>query len=317
MNPSPVRIARTFPALRETVFKAWSSADHVKHWFAPSGYTVPHARVQMHVGGPFEVCMRAPDGTDYWTRGTFMEVSPVDRLVLELYAEDAHGHRFFRAQTEVTFADAIGGTRMNVVQNYTVFDPNAAAMIAGAPVGWGQTLERLDAEVARMEGRGDVARSVVHSMFHIERTYDAPLHRVFEAFSTETGKAKWFSGTDGQWEELERHMDFRVGGTERAKGRWEGGVVSTFDAIYHDIIPNERIVYTYEMHLDDHKISVSLATVQFKRVDDGHTTLKISEQGAFLDGYDDAGSREIGTGELLDRLNLSLKGRTMSGVGMS
>jgi hypothetical protein len=37
------------------------------------------------------------------------------------------------------------------------------------------------------------------------------------------------------------------------------------------------------------------------------TTLKVTEQGAFLDGYDDAGSREHGTGFLLDALGKSLQ----------
>ena len=60
---------------------------------------------------------------------------------------------------------------------------------------------------------------------------------------------KWFVGTPGRWEMLERHMDVRVGGSERLKGRWAGGAVSTFDATYHDVIPNERLVYSYAMHL--------------------------------------------------------------------
>jgi hypothetical protein len=59
------------------------------------------------------------------------------------------------------------------------------------------------------------------------------------------------------------------------------------------------------MHLNDRKISVSLATMQLK-ADGARTTLKVSEQGAFLDGYDDAGSRERGTGFLLDALGRSL-----------
>jgi uncharacterized protein YndB with AHSA1/START domain len=102
-------------------------------------------------------------------------------------------------------------------------------------------------------------------------------------------------------------MDFRVGGRERLKGRWEGGAVSTFDAIYHDIVPNERVVYTYEMYQDDTKISVSLATLQLRPSGARRTTLAVTEQGAFLDGYDDAGSRERGTGMLLDRLGASLR----------
>jgi uncharacterized protein YndB with AHSA1/START domain len=83
-------------------------------------------------------------------------------------------------------------------------------------------------------------------------------------------------------------------------------VVSTFDATYQDVIPNERLVYSYVMHLDDKKISVSLATMQLK-AQGGKTTLMVTEQGAFLDGYDDAGSRERGTAHLLDALGASLK----------
>jgi hypothetical protein len=37
------------------------------------------------------------------------------------------------------------------------------------------------------------------------------------------------------------------------------------------------------------------------------TTLKVTEQGAFLDGYDDDGSRERGTGFLLDEIGASLR----------
>lgn len=60
-----------------------------------------------------------------------------------------------------------------------------------------------------------------------------------------------------------------------------------------------------EMHLDDRKISVSVATLQLA-ADGNRTRLMLTEQGAFLDGYDDAGSREHGTRELLDTLGRTL-----------
>jgi uncharacterized protein YndB with AHSA1/START domain len=101
-------------------------------------------------------------------------------------------------------------------------------------------------------------------------------------------------------------MDVRPGGREHVKGRWETGVVSTFDAVYHDVVADERIVYAYEMHLDDRKISVSLATLELKPAGTD-TRLVMTEQGAFLDGYDDAGSREHGSNFLLDALGNSLK----------
>ena len=304
--PPPVRISRTLHAPRELVFKAWSSAEHVKRWFAPTGFTVPEAKVQMQVGGPFEVCMRAPDGDEHWVRGTFAEVAPNERLVLDLVVYDDKRNPLFRAFTEAKFTDALGGTRLEVTQGYTVIDPKAAWMVEGAPLGWSQTLDKLSAEVTHMWLSGSADRNVVHAAFTLERIYDAPVERVYLALSNEAAKAKWFGGSDGQWRQIERSMDFRVGGRERLKGRWESGIVSTFDAVYHDIVPNERVVYTYEMHLDDRKISVSLATMQIAPAGPGRATLKVTEQGAFLDGFDDAGSRERGTGFLLDKLGESL-----------
>ena len=103
-------------------------------------------------------------------------------------------------------------------------------------------------------------------------------------------------------------MDVRPGGTERLKGRWESGVVSTFDAVYHDVVPDERLIYSYQMHLDDKKISVSLATIELRARRQARPRRTVTEQGAFLDGYDDAGSREHGTGLLLDALGRSLLG---------
>ena len=303
----PLRLSRVLHARRETVFKAWSSAEHVKRWFCPETFTIPEAKVEPQVGGPFEICMRSPAGEAHWIRGTFVEVTPHTRLAIDMHIADSAGKKLFRAYTEVEFSDALGGTRMDVVQTYTPIDPSAAWMVAGAAEGWRTTLDKLEKEVVRMQGGAETGlRSVVHATFHLERSYDAPVARVWKALTDEAAKKKWFGGTPGSWELLERHMDVRVGGSERVKGRWEGGVVSTFDATYHDVIPNERLVYSYEMHLNDKKISVSLATMQLK-AEGGKTTLKVTEQGAFLDGYDDAGSREHGTGHLLDALGASLE----------
>jgi uncharacterized protein YndB with AHSA1/START domain len=81
--------------------------------------------------------------------------------------------------------------------------------------------------------------------------------------------------------------------------------VTDFQATYHDIVPEQRIVYSYTMHVDDRKLSVSLATIEFQPAGKG-TKLVLTEQGAFLDGYDDAGSRERGTAGLMDALAKSL-----------
>jgi uncharacterized protein YndB with AHSA1/START domain len=149
--------------------------------------------------------------------------------------------------------------------------------------------------------------AVVHAVFHIERTFAAAPPRVFRAFSDPAAKAVWFVGSPQKWRLLERVMDFRVGGRELLRGKWANGPETTFDAVYHDIVPDQRILYSYNMFVDARKLSVSLATIEIGPAAGGGTHLKVSEQGAFLDGYEDAGSRERGTGELLEALGASLR----------
>ena len=91
-----------------------------------------------------------------------------------------------------------------------------------------------------------------------------------------------------------------------ASGGPEGGPTHYYNALYQDIVPDQRIIISYDMHLDEIRISVSLATVEFKPEGKG-TRLVFTEQGAFLDGYDDAGQREKGTRDLLDALGEALR----------
>jgi len=151
-----------------------------------------------------------------------------------------------------------------------------------------------------------VKRSVVHATFTIERTFKFPPARVFAAWAQPELKARWFKAPPDKSTETRRKQDFRVGGSEQLSAAWTGSYTSHFDAYYLDIVPNERIIYAYHMHLDDKHISASLATVQFKAEGSG-TRLILTEQGAFLDGYDDSGSREKGTAGLMDKLAAELE----------
>ncbi len=159
-----------------------------------------------------------------------------------------------------------------------------------------------------MTTRTESSRSVAHGIFTIERGYASVTpQRVFDAFASIEGKNSWFTAPNEQWDVVERTMDFRVGGRERLKGKWRTGRVTEFDATYFDIVPGERIVYVYEMRLDGRKISVSLATFEFKPAGTG-TRLIMTEQGAFLDGYDDNGSRESGSRQIIEKLSAYLEG---------
>jgi uncharacterized protein YndB with AHSA1/START domain len=140
-------------------------------------------------------------------------------------------------------------------------------------------------------------RSVEHATFVVERTYEVTPERAFAAWADPEAKARWFVDSDANLE-----LDFRVGGREHSRGTAPDGNSYSFEALYQDIVPAERIIYTYDMHLEDTRISVSLATVEFKPVGDNGTRLVFTEQGAFLDGHESAARRAEGMGSLLNAL---------------
>ena len=146
--------------------------------------------------------------------------------------------------------------------------------------------------------------TVDHDSFVIERTFDIPVDRVFRAWSDPDAKARWFTGSSDTLGDT-YELDFRVGGHETNRGGPPGGPIYTYDSVFRDIVPDQRIVYTYEMHADDARISVSVATVEF-HAEGSSTRLRLTEQGVFLDGHDTSTQREAGTRSLLDSLAGSL-----------
>ncbi len=134
--------------------------------------------------------------------------------------------------------------------------------------------------------------------FTIARDVAADPALAYLAFSTKEGKEAWFVGPN-DWAALIREFDFREGGSERVKGRFGNGKVSDFQCRYHDIVPEKRITYTYDMFVDDKRISVSLATIEFEPSAKG-TLLKITEQLVHFDGYPTPEDREVGTRYLIE-----------------
>jgi uncharacterized protein YndB with AHSA1/START domain len=146
--------------------------------------------------------------------------------------------------------------------------------------------------------------TVAHDTFVIERTYDVPVAQVFRAWADPVLKARWFAGSADALESG-YELDFRVGGREVNRAGPPGGPVYRYQSQFHDIVLDQRIVYTYEMSADDNRLSVSVATVQFHD-HDAATHLVLTEQGVFLDSHDTATQREEGTRSLLDSLAATL-----------
>ena len=295
-QPQAIEVSRLFDAPPARVFAAWSTGERIARWFSPEGCSVPKAEVDLRAGGVFAVTMRLPNGQDSLCRGAFDEVRAPEFLAFTMEVEMGGAARF-KVRTRVEFTAVGAQTRMLVRQAYELYDTAFAAAPEGAREGWRTTLDKLAREIAR-------AVEATHGAFTIRRDLPHPPAAVYRAFTDPQAKARWFAGGDDMTR-IAEEMDVVVGGREIVTARWKSGMVTSFEAIYLDVVPDARLVYAYNLLRDAQKISVSLATVEIEEIPGG-ARLKITEQGAFLDGYEDNGAREHGTKILVERLAATL-----------
>ena len=146
---------------------------------------------------------------------------------------------------------------------------------------------------------------VAHATFAIERTYPHSPARVFHALSDEATARRWRAEGEG-WQINEFKIDFRVGGGEVSRFNYQGGPEIRLDAQYHEIVPDERIVFAFRMVIGAQPLSVSLATIELFAQGRG-TRLVQTEQGAYFGEGESVQGREEGTRELLERLAKELE----------
>jgi uncharacterized protein YndB with AHSA1/START domain len=149
LNEQAVALTRVFDAPRSRVFECWTRAEHLQHWFGPKGFAIHSCEADPRPGGIFKLCMRSPDGKDYWVRGEYREVNAPSRLVIRCAADDHAGVERLHETIEVSFTESHGRTTVVVNAVARGAGDEAAAMLKGMDKGWAQTVDRLGAHLRR------------------------------------------------------------------------------------------------------------------------------------------------------------------------
>jgi uncharacterized protein YndB with AHSA1/START domain/predicted enzyme related to lactoylglutathione lyase len=152
-----IRITRVFAAPRALVFKAWTEPERMKAWFGPNGFTTPVCRIDLRPGGVSHICMRSPEGQDFWSRGVYREiVEPALIIATDTFA-DADGNVVEPTQygmsaswprealITVTFVEQDGQTTFTLRHAVGVASASEAEM---CQQGWNESLDRLAAYLA-------------------------------------------------------------------------------------------------------------------------------------------------------------------------
>jgi uncharacterized protein YndB with AHSA1/START domain len=134
-------IKRRIAAPRERVFQAWTKAEHLQQWFFPNtdGDAIPHAEVDLRVGGRYRITMHAPDGNiTAVVGGTYHEVRPPEKLVFS-WAWKAPDPEPAETFVTVELHEVHGETEIIVTHEHFP-DPTASEKHT---IGWNCSLERL------------------------------------------------------------------------------------------------------------------------------------------------------------------------------
>ncbi|HMN27836.1 MAG TPA: SRPBCC domain-containing protein [Caldilineaceae bacterium] len=146
-----VVISRVFDAPRELVFRAWTDPERIMQWWGPAHFTSPACKVDFRVGGAYLFCMRSPDGQDFWSTGTYKEITPPERIVYTDSFADAQGNVVSAAHygmpgdwpaellVTITFEDQAGKTKLTLRQTGIP----AGEVLEMTAAGWNESLDKL------------------------------------------------------------------------------------------------------------------------------------------------------------------------------
>lgn len=141
-----VVFTRVFNAPRRLVFEAWTTPEHVTHWFGPRGYTLPVCKIDLRPGGAWRYIMRGPDGREMGMKGVYREIVPYDRLVSTESFDDYPGE----SVNTMTLEERDGKTTMTVRVLYESPEMRDGVLESGMEKGAGETLDRLAEHVGGM-----------------------------------------------------------------------------------------------------------------------------------------------------------------------
>ena len=135
-------VTRLFEAPRTLVFEAWTKAEHVAHWWDPSGVPLAVCEIDLRPGGAFRWVNRAPDGGEgYVFGGIYREINPPSKLVFGTSPEQF---------ATLTFSEEGKKTRLTITMECASKQERDAMLRMRVDAGTAQTLENLAAYLPKI-----------------------------------------------------------------------------------------------------------------------------------------------------------------------
>lgn len=147
-------LERVFDAPRELVFKVFSEAEHLKHWWGPRGWILTVCNVDFRPGGIWHYCMKCIDekqgdffGFESWGKAVYGEIDEPEKFVFVDYFSDAEGNEtesMPSSQNTITLVELDGKTKIINRAQYISSEALKTVMEMGMEQGITETWDRLE-----------------------------------------------------------------------------------------------------------------------------------------------------------------------------
>ncbi|HWY39031.1 MAG TPA: SRPBCC family protein, partial [Bacteroidia bacterium] len=172
-------IERLLNAPIELVWEVWTKPEHIKNWWGPADFTNSIDKMEVKPGGTWDLIMHGPDGTDYKNKSIFTEIVKHKRI-----AYDHVSSPKFRAEANFTPQG-----NKTLLQWKMVFELpeqlQEVVKVFKADVGLTQNVDKLEDYLK-------AADQMNTAPFVIERTFAAPIEKVWKAISDKNEMKKWY-----------------------------------------------------------------------------------------------------------------------------
>jgi uncharacterized protein YndB with AHSA1/START domain len=140
-----ILMIREFDAPARLVYRAYTTPELVRRWWAGRRGEVRSAEIDLRVGGEWRWVMDAHSGHEVAFRGVYREIVPNERLVFTEVFEGAPDNE---ALVTVTFAETDGRTTLTTLMELPSREVRDAIMASGMEQGAAESLDALE-ELAR------------------------------------------------------------------------------------------------------------------------------------------------------------------------
>ena len=128
----------------ERVWEAWTKAEHLKHWFAPKPWSITACDLDLRPGGAIHFTMRSPEGQEFPNTQCYLEVTPLQRLIITdtlLGGYRPSANPFFTAVIE--FSRNGAGTRYQATAIHGNEEARKKHVEMGFYEGWGTVVTQM------------------------------------------------------------------------------------------------------------------------------------------------------------------------------